>query len=53
MIVTVVLLDALSFGGEASAESTAHNLIANGLYVYVMRRGSEITRALDSRFNYI
>jgi uncharacterized protein (DUF58 family) len=53
MIVTVVLLDARSFGGEASAESTAHNLIANGLYVYVMRRGSEITRALDSRFNYI
>lgn len=53
IIVTVVLLDARSFGGEAGAESTAHSLIANGLHVYIMRRGSEITRALDSRLHFL
>jgi uncharacterized protein (DUF58 family) len=52
VIVTVILLDSLSFGGEADVESMARNLISSGLHVYVMRRGSEISRALDSRLNY-
>jgi uncharacterized protein (DUF58 family) len=49
IIVTTVLLDSLSFGGEIGAESTAHRLMAGGLQVYVMGRGSRITSALDSR----
>jgi uncharacterized protein (DUF58 family) len=53
MIVTVVLLDAASFGGAATAEETTRSLLANGLHVYLMRRGTEITRALDSRLNFL
>ncbi|HTY81847.1 MAG TPA: DUF58 domain-containing protein, partial [Dehalococcoidales bacterium] len=53
LIVTVVLFDASSFGGEAGVEDTVRSLIANGMHVYVMRRGSEITRALDSRLNFL
>jgi uncharacterized protein (DUF58 family) len=53
VIVTVVLLDSSSFGGETGTENTARSLAANGMYVYVMRCGSEITRALDSRLHYL
>jgi uncharacterized protein (DUF58 family) len=52
VIVTVILLDTFSFGGPAGAESLARNLVANGLYVHLMRHGSEISRALDSRLHY-
>ena len=53
LIVTVVLFDTSSFGGEAGAEDSVRSLIANGMHVYVMRRGAEITRALDSRLNFM
>ncbi len=53
LIVTVVLFDASSFGGEAGAEDSVRSLIANGMHVYIMRRGAEITRALDSRLNFL
>ncbi len=52
VIVTVILLDPISFGGETSTESLARSLISSGLHVYVMRRGAEISRALDSRLHY-
>jgi uncharacterized protein (DUF58 family) len=48
-IVMAILLDSLSFGGKISAAATAHNLISNGITVYVVRRGMDIARALDSR----
>jgi hypothetical protein len=53
IIMTAVLLDSLSFGGEIGAETTARSLIACGLQVYVMGRGSKITSALDSRLPYL
>jgi uncharacterized protein (DUF58 family) len=53
IIVTVVLLDAQSFGGEGFADNTAHSLTANGLYVYTMRCGSGLAASLDSRLNYL
>jgi uncharacterized protein (DUF58 family) len=49
IIITTVLLDSLSFGGEIGAERIAHRLMASGLQVYVMGRGMKITSALDSR----
>jgi uncharacterized protein (DUF58 family) len=49
-IVTVILLDAISFGGKTGAVDTARSLIANGITAYIVRRGVEISRALDSRF---
>ncbi|MBN1161004.1 MAG: DUF58 domain-containing protein [Dehalococcoidales bacterium] len=49
-VVTAVLLDATTFGGEASAADTAHSLIAGGMYVYVVKSGAELGRALDSRY---
>ncbi len=49
-VVTAVLLDAATFGGEVSASDTARGLVASGMYVYVVRRGAELGRALDSRF---
>ncbi len=52
VIVTVILLDPQSFGDQTGAESLARSLAASGLYVHVMRRGSEISRALDSRLYY-
>jgi uncharacterized protein (DUF58 family) len=53
VIVTAILLDSLSFGGEIGAESAAHKFIASGLQVYVMGRGSKITSALDSRLPFL
>jgi uncharacterized protein (DUF58 family) len=53
LIVTVVLFDALTFGGHDSVEESVRSLIANGMHVYIMRRGTEITRALDSRLNFL
>ena len=48
-IVTAILLDSLSFGGKTSAANTARNLIKSGANVYIIRRGLEIAKALDSR----
>ena len=49
-VVTAVLLDAAGFGGKVKAEETARGLISSGMHVYIVRRGAEIVRALDSRF---
>jgi uncharacterized protein (DUF58 family) len=49
IIVTTVLLDSASFGGEIGADNLAHNLITGGIHVYIMGRGTRITSALDSR----
>ncbi len=49
-VVTAVLLDAATFGGDVSAAETARGLVAGGMYVYTVRRGAELGRALDSRF---
>jgi uncharacterized protein (DUF58 family) len=49
-VLTAVLLDAATFGGEVSVADTARSLFARGTYVYVIRRGAELGRALDSRF---
>ncbi|OGO32946.1 MAG: hypothetical protein A2Z29_01790 [Chloroflexi bacterium RBG_16_56_11] len=49
VIVTAILLDALSFGGGTPATDMARILAANGLHVYTIERGMRISRALDSR----
>jgi uncharacterized protein (DUF58 family) len=48
--IIVVLLDSMSFGGKTPAADTAHNLMATGFHVYVVRRGQDIPAALDSRW---
>jgi len=48
--VTAVLLDAASFGGKIAASDTARPLNADGIHVYIVRRGEEISRALDIRY---
>lgn len=57
-IVTAVLLDSFSFGGGASPANTARSLTSSGFNVFIVRRGMEIARALDSglpssRMHYI
>ena len=49
-IVTAVLLDAVSLGGNISAVETARGLVSSGVHAYIVRRGVNISRALDSRF---
>jgi uncharacterized protein (DUF58 family) len=48
-IVMVILLDSFSFGGDNSIAGTARSLLSNGITVYIVRRGVDIVRALDSR----
>jgi len=48
--ITAILLDAASFGGKASAMDTAHTLAGSGINAYIVRRGVEISRALDIRY---
>lgn len=47
--VTVVLLDAASFGGKIAAADTARALNIEGAHVYMVRKGAELSRALDIR----
>lgn len=47
--VVAILHDPVSFGGKTSAVKAARGLIASGIHVYVIRRGDELVRALDSR----
>jgi len=49
-VVSAVLLDAFSFGGKVNAADTARSLIGSGIHIYLVRRGAQIVRALDSRF---
>lgn len=49
-VVNAILLDAFSFGGKVNAAETARNLITSGIHVYLVRRGAEIVRALDTRY---
>jgi hypothetical protein len=48
--VTAILLDAISFGGKISAAETARGLVSSAVHAYIVRRGANISRALDSRF---
>jgi hypothetical protein len=45
--VTAILLDALSFGGRIAAADTSRSLVASGVNVYIVKRGMEISKALD------
>lgn len=47
--VTAILIDAVSFGGNTSAADTARALNADGINVYTVRRGAEISQVLDVR----
>lgn len=47
--VMVILLDSLSFGGRTGAAGVARSLISSGIKVYVIKRGVDLSRALDSR----
>jgi uncharacterized protein (DUF58 family) len=49
-VVTAVLLDAASFGGQTSAVETARGLVMGGTHSYIVRRQTQISRALDSRY---
>lgn len=48
-IVVVILLDSTSFGGTVSAAKATPSLVSSRLQVYVVRRGDDLARALDSR----
>ena len=48
-MVVVILLYSISFGGTVSAASTAKTLISSGAQVYLVGRGQDPARALDSR----
>jgi uncharacterized protein (DUF58 family) len=53
-LVIVILLDSVSFGGAVSTANTASSLAASslassGFQVYVVRKGEELARTLDSR----
>ncbi len=47
--VVVIFLDPVSFGGTVSAVRAARSLISIGVQVYIIRRGEDLTRALDSQ----
>ncbi len=47
--VVVILLDPFSFGGTVSAARAARNFISIGIQVYIIRRGEDLTRALNSQ----
>ena len=48
--VTAILLDTASFGEKATAVDTARTLAGSGINAYIVRRGVEISRALDIRY---
>lgn len=48
--VIAVLLDSVSFGGTASPANEARRLISARIPVYIVRKGDELPRTLDSRF---
>jgi hypothetical protein len=45
----VILLDTASFGGPTVNLRTARDLSAAGSQVYIIRKGDDIARILDSR----
>ena len=45
-----VLLDAASFGGKTTAMEISRILVSSGIHSYLVRRGAQISRALDSRY---
>ena len=49
-VVTAVLLDAASFGGKTTAMEISRILVSSGIHSYLVRRGAQISRALDSRY---
>jgi uncharacterized protein (DUF58 family) len=49
-VVTAVLLDAASFGGNTNAPDIARTLVSSGISSYIVRRGAQVSRALDSRY---
>jgi len=48
-LVVVILLDTASFGGRPSNLKTARNLSTAGAQVYIVRKGDDFARILDSR----
>jgi uncharacterized protein (DUF58 family) len=48
-MVSAILLDSLSFGGEGGAGRVARSLRASDIRVYIVRRGERLAEALDSR----
>ena len=48
-LVSVVLLDAASFGGIYGSSSLARSLRGQGIQVYIARMGEELSRVLDRR----
>jgi uncharacterized protein (DUF58 family) len=47
--VTAILLDAVSFGGKIAAADTSRSLATAGINVCIVKRGMEISKALDIR----
>ncbi len=49
-VVTAVLIDAASFGGTTTAPEISRTLVSSGIHSYIVRRGAQVSRALDSRY---
>jgi hypothetical protein len=47
--VIAVLLDVASYGGRQAASDIARTLMWHGAQVYIVRKGEDLTAALDSR----
>lgn len=47
--VIIILFDAISFGGTASVVRAANSLLSSDIQVYIVRRGDDLARTLDSR----
>jgi uncharacterized protein (DUF58 family) len=46
--VVVVFIDALTFGGQLSPEYAVHSLGSAGIQSYIVRKGDNLSKALDS-----
>ncbi len=49
IMVIVILLDTVSFGGTVSVANIAKSFISSGIQVYVVSRGESLMRALNSQ----
>ena len=48
-LVVMILLDSASFGGRSGNPGMARNFSAAGAQVYIVRKGDDVARVLDSR----
>jgi uncharacterized protein (DUF58 family) len=48
-VISVIMLDSPTFGADKGPRHTAHSLALNGVQVYLVKEGDNLTTALDTR----